>query len=57
MDVRLDDFSLEVQEEAGGRWYVVRGPAVERFAQMTNWDYYEAVRACTPHCLRACVRA
>jgi hypothetical protein len=43
MDMRLDDFSIEVEEDAGSKWYVVRGPAVERFAQMTNWDYYEAV--------------
>ena len=24
--------------------FVVRGAALERFAQMSNWDYYEAVR-------------
>jgi GTPase len=26
------------------RTYLVRGPALERFTRMTNWDYYEAVR-------------
>lgn len=55
MDMRLDDFSIEMEEEEGSRWFTVRGAAVERFAQMTNWDYYEAVRACAPGCLLACV--
>ena len=28
----------------GEQLYYVRGGAIERFAQMTNWDYYEAVK-------------
>lgn len=66
MDMRLDDFSIEMDEEEGSRWFTVRGTAVERFAQMTNWDYYEAVSACCcqgpaacwlEHCGLCCVRA
>jgi GTP-binding protein len=28
----------------GSRLFYIRGEAIERFAQMTNWDYYEAVK-------------
>ena len=38
---RLDDFTI--QPDLGGpRLWHVHGTALQRFAQMTNWDYYEA---------------
>lgn len=41
----MDDFRVTVEEDAAGaRVYVIEGEGIERFAQMTNWDYYEAVR-------------
>ena len=40
--VRIDEFSIEVECEGGQRVFVLTGEAIERFAQMTNWDYYEA---------------
>jgi hypothetical protein len=30
----------------GEQLFYVKGGAIERFAQMTNWDYYEAVKRC-----------
>jgi GTP-binding protein len=30
--------------KGGEQLFYVSGDAIERFAQMTNWDYYEAVR-------------
>lgn len=38
---RLDDFSIE-PDLGGPRLWHVHGTALQRFAQMTNWDYYEA---------------
>jgi GTPase len=38
---RLDDFTIE-SELAEHRTWFVRGVALERFAQMTNWDYFES---------------
>ena len=38
---RVDDFTIE-PDLAGPRLWHVHGEALERFAQMTNWDYYEA---------------
>ncbi|KXZ51499.1 hypothetical protein GPECTOR_12g462 [Gonium pectorale] len=46
-DVRIDEFRVVSEEGAPGspgRVYYVEGEGIERFAQMTNWDYYEAVR-------------
>ncbi len=43
-EARVDVFSVEAEEQGGMKYYVVEGDAVERFAQMTNWDYYEAVK-------------
>ncbi|GLC56716.1 hypothetical protein PLESTB_001138100 [Pleodorina starrii] len=50
-DVRIDGFTVEVEElpaaSSGGgasRVFYVSGEGIERFAQMTNWDYYEAVK-------------
>lgn len=47
-ELRVDDFQVVVEEVQGagpsGRVYYVDGAGIERFAQMTNWDYYEAVR-------------
>jgi len=28
----------------GPKYFYVEGDALQRFAQMTNWDYYEAVK-------------
>ncbi|KAI8468676.1 MAG: GTP1/OBG-domain-containing protein [Monoraphidium minutum] len=46
-EMRIDRFTVEKEPMplAGGeQLFYVRGDAIERFAQMTNWDYYEAVR-------------
>ncbi|GFR45678.1 hypothetical protein Agub_g7092 [Astrephomene gubernaculifera] len=59
-NIRVDDFtvSLEDLSSSGGfggyggsssdapskRIFYVEGEGIERFQQMTNWDYYEAVR-------------
>ncbi|GIL45963.1 hypothetical protein Vafri_3071, partial [Volvox africanus] len=52
-DVQIDDFQVSMEEVsaapgAGGggvlRVYYVEGEGIERFAQMTNWDYYEAAK-------------
>ncbi|KAK9824623.1 hypothetical protein WJX72_011807 [[Myrmecia] bisecta] len=40
-DARMDQFAIEA-DLSGPRVWTVRGEAIERFAQMTNWDYYEA---------------
>jgi GTP-binding protein len=45
--VRIDDFTVEADPQmlpGGSRAFIVRGEAIERFTQMTNWDYYEAVK-------------
>ena len=41
-EARIDEFSIEVQSEDGQQMFMVNGEAIDRFAQMTNWDYYEA---------------
>lgn len=41
-EARIDNFSIDVESEGGQRVFVLTGEAIERFAQMTNWDYYEA---------------
>ena len=46
---RMDDFTIEQEqsraESSGGcACFLVQGEAIDRFAQMTNWDYYEAVK-------------
>lgn len=41
-EARIDEFSIDVQLENGQQLFLVTGEAIERFAQMTNWDYYEA---------------
>lgn len=42
---RLDEFTLEVDDSVeGAPVYVVSGAALERFTQMTNWDYYESLK-------------
>lgn len=39
----IDDFRVLPAHEPGGRrGWAVSGEALERFAAMTNWDYYEA---------------
>jgi len=38
---RIDDFSITV--DLACRVFVVEGDAVQRFVQMTNWDYYESL--------------
>lgn len=37
----ISDFDVE-GPDAERRW-IVSGEAIERFAAMTNWDYYEAM--------------
>lgn len=47
LQVRIDKFTVEADPQqlpGGSRLFYVRGEAIERFAQMTNWDYYEAVK-------------
>jgi hypothetical protein len=42
-----DRFTVEKEplpQPGGEQLFYVRGDAIERFAQMTNWDYYEAVK-------------
>lgn len=39
----VDDFVIEA-DLRGPRVFTIKGSALERFAQMTNWDYYEAAR-------------
>jgi GTP-binding protein len=41
MAVPVDEKSFEIRHLDEGQWQVV-GVAIERAAQMTNWDYYEA---------------
>lgn len=41
-EARMDQFQLEVERYNEQRIFHVTGEAIERFAQMTNWDYYEA---------------
>ena len=41
-EARIDEFSVDVQSEDGQQMFIVSGEAIDRFAQMTNWDYYEA---------------
>ena len=41
-EARIDEFSIDVQSEDGHQMFIVTGEAINRFAQMTNWDYYEA---------------
>lgn len=47
-DIRMDDFSIEhdpaISLPGGRKVYIVQGQAIERFTQMTNWNYYEAVK-------------
>ena len=42
-DARIGEFSIEAQL-GGPRVFIVRGEAIERFTQMTDWSYYEATR-------------
>eukprot|EP00873_Tetraselmis_striata_P035218 jgi/Tetstr1/455482/TSEL_042311.t1 len=43
MTARMDDFDIE-EDHQYGRCYFVKGQAIERFAQMTNFDYFEGAR-------------
>ena len=43
-DARIGEFSIEEQPGFTPRVFVVKGEAIERFAQMTDWSYYEATR-------------
>lgn len=42
-DARIGEFTIESDLRGPRLWYV-RGEAIERFAQMTDWSYYEAAR-------------
>ena len=39
---RIDEFTISA-DLAHGRYFHVEGEAVSRFAQMTNWSYYESL--------------
>ncbi len=41
MEAPVDEKAFEVRQIDDGQWQVI-GVAIERAAQMTNWDYYEA---------------
>lgn len=41
-EARIDEFCINVESESEQQVFFVTGEAIERFAQMTNWDYYEA---------------
>lgn len=41
-EARMDQYELEVESHNEQRIFRISGEAIERFAQMTNWDYYEA---------------
>lgn len=40
-EARIGEFSIEL---GGNRVFIVKGEAIERFTQMTDWSYYEATR-------------
>lgn len=42
-DARIGEFFIEANL-GGPRIFTVRGEAIERFTQMTDWSYYEATR-------------
>eukprot|EP00891_Asterochloris_glomerata_P007312 jgi/Astpho2/7312/e_gw1.00113.48.1_t len=42
-EARISSFQIEANLAVTPRLFYVHGEALERFAQMTNWDYYEAV--------------
>lgn len=39
---RIDEFTITT-DHSQGRYFFVEGDAVLRFAQMTNWSYYESL--------------
>ncbi|GAX83906.1 hypothetical protein CEUSTIGMA_g11330.t1 [Chlamydomonas eustigma] len=44
---RLDEFTIDIEEPkgpSGPKVFYVMGKALQKFAQMTNWDYYEAIK-------------
>eukprot|EP00191_Tetraselmis_sp_GSL018_P016663 CAMPEP_0177582200 /NCGR_PEP_ID=MMETSP0419_2-20121207/2598_1 /TAXON_ID=582737 /ORGANISM="Tetraselmis sp., Strain GSL018" /LENGTH=613 /DNA_ID=CAMNT_0019071381 /DNA_START=221 /DNA_END=2062 /DNA_ORIENTATION=+ len=43
MSARMDDFEI-TEDHQYGRCYIVTGQGIERFAQMTNFDYFEGAR-------------
>jgi len=43
-DARIGEFFIEEQPGFTPRVFIVKGEAIERFAQMTDWSYYEATR-------------
>lgn len=43
-DARIGEFTVTALPGGGRRAWAVRGEAIERFAQMTDWSYYEAAR-------------
>ena len=42
-EAKIGEFVIE-SDLSGPRFWYVRGEAIERFAQMTDWSYYEAAR-------------
>lgn len=44
--LRLDEFEIVMErpQEDGPGFFYVEGKALEKFAQMTNWDYYESIK-------------
>lgn len=45
-NLRMDDFDIDIErpKEDGPAFFYVNGKALEKFAQMTNWDYYESIK-------------
>lgn len=41
---RIGEFTIEGDLNNGPRVWYVKGDAIERFAQMTDWSYYEAAK-------------
>lgn len=41
---RIDNYSIEELTHLTPRVWVIHGKALEKFTQMTNWNYYESLR-------------
>jgi GTPase len=43
-EAKIGDFTIALEKSVTPWVWTVRGTAIERFAQMTDWSYYEAAR-------------
>jgi GTP-binding protein len=43
-EAKISDFTVALEKSVTPWVWTVRGTAIERFAQMTDWSYYEAAR-------------